>query len=134
MLLLQILMILQGVYAVNRLVRLHFQGDWPYRWQSSSIEGWAWLKKWQNVYRTVYTFYSMLLGQTILWLILLKNLSPSTLNLWLLLSLGMFVVIFVILSRHMQVLVRQIFEHPIVPPPSFDVLYRFLIHPPAIDQ
>ncbi|HBQ94747.1 MAG: hypothetical protein C7B43_20095 [Sulfobacillus benefaciens] len=134
MFLLQLIMIAQGLCAVNRLLRLHFRGDWPYRWQSPSQEGRVWLQKWQAVYRTVYAFYCMMLVQSVSWLILLKYLRAASLSLWLLTTLGIFVVIFAGLSRHLQGLVRDIFDKLPTPLPSFSIVYRFLTHPPAIDR
>jgi hypothetical protein len=125
-------MIAQGLCAVNRLLRLHFRGDWPYRWKSVSHDGWIWLQKWRAVYRTVYAFYGVMLMQSISWLVLLKYLRLTSLNLWLLTTLGLFIVIFVVLSHHLQRLIRDIFDKRPALPPSFGVVYRFLTHPPAI--
>ncbi len=128
------LMVFQGLYAVIRIVRLHLQGDWPYRWRSTTDEGRSWLVHWQAVYRTVYGFYAVLLGQTLVWLALLQAPRPIHLDLFLILSLGLFVGAFIGLSRHVQHLVSQVFSIRPFPPPSFGLLYRFLIHPPVVQR
>lgn len=132
MFLLALVMIAQGLCAVNRLLHLHFRGDWPYRWTSTSQDGWVWLRKWQAVYRTVYAFYGIMLLQSMAWLILLKYVSIASLNLWLLVTLGFFIVVFVMLAHHLQSLIREIFDQRQTYPLSFGMVYRFLIHPPTI--
>lgn len=129
---LRVLMVLQGLYAVTHIIRLHLQGDWPYRWHSNTEEGKAWLFHWQALYRTVYGFYTVLLFQTVVWLALLQH--PSSLHVDVLtISLLLFTGTFVGLSRHVQRLVSQVFSTKPFPPPSFTMLYRFLIHPPVLE-
>lgn len=131
MFLLILAMIAQGLYAAHHLFHLHFRGDWSYRWSSTSPDGWVWLRKWQAVYRVVYTFYGVLLLESLFGLMLLQYTRISSLNLWLPVILG-FIVVLVMLTYYLHRVIHKISDFRQTDLLSFGTVYRLLMHPSPI--